>query len=86
MKPIEVFGRYAMAFEEVVRHDDWSVVEPFFTEENPAKPLIRTASTPNRSDDAMNPLILGCPTSGLHNASMRRVAPIGFTPAGQCPP
>jgi hypothetical protein len=33
MNPIEVFGRYAMAFEEVVRMDDWSVVEPFFTED-----------------------------------------------------
>lgn len=33
MKPIEVFGKYAMAFEEVVRLDDWSVVEPFFTED-----------------------------------------------------
>ena len=33
MKPIEVFGRYAMAFEEAVRLDDWSAVEPFFTED-----------------------------------------------------
>lgn len=33
MKPIEVFGKYAMAFEEAVRLDDWSVVEPFFTED-----------------------------------------------------
>ena len=33
MKPIEVFGKYAMAFEEVVRLDDWSVLEPFFTED-----------------------------------------------------
>ncbi len=33
MKPIEVFGTYAMAFEEVVRLDDWSVLEPFFTED-----------------------------------------------------
>ena len=33
MKPIEVFGDYAMAFEEVVRLDDWSVLEPFFTED-----------------------------------------------------
>ena len=33
MKPIEVFGKYAMAFEEVVRLDDWSVVESFFTED-----------------------------------------------------
>lgn len=23
MKPIEVFGKYAMAFEEVVRLDEW---------------------------------------------------------------
>ena len=33
MEPIEVFGKYAMAFEEAVRMDDWSVVEPFFTED-----------------------------------------------------
>jgi hypothetical protein len=33
MKPIEVFGKYAMAFEEAVRLDDWSVVGPFFTED-----------------------------------------------------
>jgi hypothetical protein len=33
MNPIEVFGKYAMAFEEVVRLDDWSVLEPFFTED-----------------------------------------------------
>jgi len=33
MQPIEVFGKYAMAFEEAVRLDDWSVVEPFFTED-----------------------------------------------------
>lgn len=33
MKPVDVFGRYAMAFEEVVRLDDWSVLEPFFTED-----------------------------------------------------
>jgi len=31
--PIEVFSKYAMAFEEAVRLDDWSTVEPFFTED-----------------------------------------------------
>ena len=33
MKPIEVFGRYAMAFEEVVRRDNWAILEEFFTED-----------------------------------------------------
>ena len=33
MKAIEVFGKYAMAFEEAVRMDDWSVLEPFFAED-----------------------------------------------------
>jgi hypothetical protein len=33
MQPIEVFGKYAMAFEEFVRMDDRSVLVPFFTED-----------------------------------------------------
>ena len=46
-------------------------VSSFITRENPAKPLIRTTSTPNRTDDAMKSSILGCPTSGPRNASIR---------------
>jgi hypothetical protein len=30
---IERFGAYAMAFEQVMTSDDWSAIEPFFTEE-----------------------------------------------------
>jgi hypothetical protein len=30
---IERFGAYAMAFEQVMTSDDWSVIEPFFTED-----------------------------------------------------
>jgi hypothetical protein len=30
---IERFGAYAMAFEQVMTSDDWSAIEPFFTED-----------------------------------------------------
>jgi len=33
MEAIEVFGAYAMAFEEFVRLEDRSVLQPFFTED-----------------------------------------------------
>ena len=33
MDPLARFSEYAAAFEEAVRTDDWSGVEPFFTED-----------------------------------------------------
>jgi hypothetical protein len=33
MNPIERFARYATAFETAVDTDDWSAVEPYFTED-----------------------------------------------------
>ena len=33
MNPIERFGQYAAAFEDVFKSDDWSLLEPYFTED-----------------------------------------------------
>ena len=33
MDPVERFDAYAAAFEIVVEKDDWSILEPFFTED-----------------------------------------------------
>lgn len=33
MDPIRRFGEYAAAFEKAYAEDDWSVLEPFFTED-----------------------------------------------------
>ncbi len=33
MDPIARFQEYAAAFEDVVKNDDWTILEPFFTED-----------------------------------------------------
>ena len=33
MNPIERFSQYAAAFEDVFKSDDWSLLEPYFTED-----------------------------------------------------
>ena len=33
MNPIERFGEYAAVFEDVYKSDDWSLLEPYFTED-----------------------------------------------------
>ncbi len=33
MNPIDRFSEYAAAFEDVYKSDDWSVLEPYFTED-----------------------------------------------------
>ncbi len=33
MSNIARFGQYAAAFEEVFKNDDWSILEPYFTED-----------------------------------------------------